>query len=371
MRTDLNSINKSNGIFSDVLLHVLVWLCWSGVILFQSYSRTGSIDFFSIFSPSFFINISLFYLNYYFLVPKLLLKKKIIPYLFVSLIVILVVNYIMERTLPPDIMFNREEVRGLPPAIDRRFNFPRDEWFRFKMFLGPAIGAAFYFVVGTIIRVYIEWNNNERLREKTETEKVNSELQFLKTQLNPHFLFNSLNAVYTLSIKKSPDTSEAIISLSELMRYMIYEANKEIVSLDKELDYIKSYIQLQRLRLPNAEEVYFNIYGDEREKTIKPLLFISFIENAFKYGTDYRGNTWIKINISIDEDKIHLFVRNKIGIVKKSPESSGIGLENIQNRLKLLYPGAHRLDMQNDGKYYTINLTILNIQGDEMHNNRR
>ncbi|WP_456867398.1 sensor histidine kinase [Galbibacter sp. BG1] len=363
-------MKASKKLVNEILLHFLVWLCWFGVMLFQSYSRTGTIDFTSNLSPRFFINIVLFYFNYYYLVPKLLLKKKILPYLFISLAIIVVVNYIMELTLPPDLLFHREEIKGLPRPEDFARRFPRDDWFKFKMFIGPAIGGAFYFVVGTIIRVYIEWNKNERIREKTENEKINSELQFLKTQLNPHFLFNSLNAVYTLSIKKSPDTPEAIISLSELMRYMIYEANKEVVYLEKELEYIKSYIQLQRLRLPNAEDVYFNIYGDDKGKTIKPLLFISFIENAFKYGTDYTGNTWVKINISIQEDKVHLFVKNKIGIIQKAPESSGIGLKNIQNRLKLLYPETHKLDIENDGNYYTINLTILNIQSDEVYNNR-
>ncbi|MEL4307552.1 histidine kinase [Joostella sp. CR20] len=344
------------------MLHFLVWLCWFGVMLFQAYNNTGTFNLMATLSPRFFINILLFYFNYYVLVPELLLKKRIVLYVLISAVVIVLVNYIMERVFPPEIMFPRDlgPLPKFPSPDEMRARFPKGDWFRFKMFIGPAIGVAFYFVVGTIIRVYIEWNKNERIREKTEHEKINSELQFLKTQLNPHFLFNSLNAVYTLSIKKSPDTSEAIINLSELMRYMIYEANRGVVALDKEIDYIKSYIKLQSLRLPNAENVYVNIYGDAKDKTIKPLLFISFIENAFKYGTDYRGDTWVKIVISILDNSVNLMVKNKIGIVKKSPENSGIGLENIQNRLKLLYPEKHELSILNDGEYYTINLTILN-----------
>jgi len=230
----------------------------------------------------------------------------------------------------------------------------------------PSIILAFHFVAGAMLKVYVEWNRNEVVREKIENEKITSELQFLKAQLNPHFLFNSLNAIYSLSVKKS-DTSEAIITLSELMRYMLYEANKELVPLSKELDYIKNYIALQRLRLSNSENVTINIYGNERNLMIQPLLFISFIENAFKYGTDFKGKTYVKINISIKEDVIHFYVSNIIGAYKKELENSGVGLVNIKNRLDLLYPDSHELLIENNGQTYSIYLTLNKIKR-EMYN---
>ncbi|GLU45305.1 hypothetical protein Musp01_29290 [Muricauda sp. NBRC 101325] len=212
--------------------------------------------------------------------------------------------------------------------------------------------------ISGLLRMYVEWRKNEDLRQVVEKEKVSSELQFLKTQLNPHFLFNSLNAIYSLSVKNSSNTSEAIISLSELMRYMLYEADKERVPLAKEIDYIKNYVQLQRLRLSDSVNVKLKISGDERDKEVPPLLFISFIENAFKYGTDYTGKTFVNINISINQNNIVLRVENKIGVQRKQNKNSGVGLENIKNRLRLLYPNTHELNITDNGENYIVNLTL-------------
>ncbi len=212
--------------------------------------------------------------------------------------------------------------------------------------------------VSALLRVYIEWRKNEDLRKKVESEKANSELQFLKTQLNPHFLFNSLNAIYSLSAKNSKDTSEAIINLSELMRYMLYEADKDLVPLVKELEYIKNYVQLQRLRLSDSVNVKLKISGEDRDKVIPPLLFISFIENAFKYGTDYEGKTHVEINLFIENGSINFRVENKIGTFRKQNKNSGVGLENIKNRLKLLYPASHKLEVKNDGETYIVTLKL-------------
>ncbi|RAV27957.1 histidine kinase [Sinomicrobium soli] len=236
---------------------------------------------------------------------------------------------------------------------------PPDSWrFRFLMLLRPAGLMGIYFIIGAAVRIYMEWRKGEAVRQQIQSEKMTSELQFLKAQLNPHFLFNSLNSVYSLSVKKSNDTPEAILTLSELMRYMLYEANRDFVPLGKELDYIKNYIKLQRLRLSDGEKVTLNIYGNERDKKIQPLLFISFIENAFKYGTDYTGKTVVKTVISIRDDSIHFFISNIVGSYKKDTESSGVGLQNIRNRLDLLYPDMNKLDVTDDGKIFTVSLTL-------------
>ncbi|MGP1991014.1 sensor histidine kinase [Zobellia laminariae] len=229
---------------------------------------------------------------------------------------------------------------------------------RFSLMPFVTFGISYIFAI--MLRVYNELQKNEDLRRSVEKEKVQSELQFLKTQLNPHFLFNSLNTIYSLSVKKSPDTSEAIINLSELMRYMIYEADKDLVPLNKEIEYIKSYVALQRLRLANSENVYLKISGDDTGKIIPALLYISFIENAFKYGTDYDGKTSVKINLLIKEKSIHLYVVNKIGKHQAKSESSGVGLQNVKNRLNFLYPNSHELDIKDDGDTYEVNL-ILNL----------
>nr|WP_293294533.1 histidine kinase [Allomuricauda sp.] len=215
--------------------------------------------------------------------------------------------------------------------------------------------------VSGLLRVYVGWRKNEDLRTQVENENVSSELQFLKTQLNPHFLFNSLNAIYSLSVKNSKNTSEAIISLSELMRYMIYEADKEMVQIHKELNYIKNYVQLQRLRLSDSANVTLKISGEDKGIEIPPLLFISFIENAFKYGTDFKGSTYVAINFVLDNEFIYFTVENRIGPHREPNKNSGVGLQNIKNRLKLLYPKSHELNISDDGQTFKVYL-VLNLK---------
>lgn len=241
----------------------------------------------------------------------------------------------------------------MPVHIRRR---PNSGSFRQTLMFIMLFGIPF--AVSTALKVYAEWKKNEDLRIVTEKEKINSELQFLKTQLNPHFLFNSLNTIYSLSVKNSSDTPEAIMNISELMRYMLYEANREKVPLNKEISYLKNYVQLQRLRLSTEAKVKLKVNGDPEGKAIAPLLFIAFIENAFKYGTDFQGNTEIKINLDVSEESIDLYVLNIIGAHQSKEGSSGVGIANVKNRLNLLYPNRHQLDITNDGEYYKVHLHL-------------
>ncbi|WP_411029277.1 sensor histidine kinase [Spongiimicrobium sp. 3-5] len=289
----------------------------------------------------------LFYINFFYLVPKLLMKKSISHYLLVSVLLIILITFAINISVSPT----------FPEAPHIRRPFGGKNLWYMRLFISMVVMAIPY-TIGTLLRIYMEWKKNENLRKIVENEKVYSELQFLKTQLNPHFLFNSLNAIYALSVKKSPDTSQAIVNLSELMRYMLYEADKDVVPLAKELEYIKSYVQLQRLRLSDSENVTLNISGQEKDKTIPPLLFISFIENAFKYGTDYEGKTDVKINLFISNESIHITVVNKVGVYKEPSKNSGVGLKNVRNRLELLYPFAHELIVKNDEKTYSVDLTL-------------
>lgn len=294
--------------------------------------------------------ITVFYVNYSFLVPKLLLNKKIGLYLITFVAFFLFFIYVLD----PIILMSKE---FQPPneileerLINRKENGPR---FGFR----PPIMVILFFGLSTSIKLVSEWYKAEKERALVASEKVNSELSFLKAQLNPHFLFNTLNSIYSLANKKSEDTTVAIVTLSELMRYMIYETNQEYISLTKEIEYIKNYISLHLLRLKDSSGVRVNVHGDLNYK-IEPLLLISFIENAFKYGTSYKGDTNIRIVINVNDDKLHLYVYNACFITKTNDKNSGIGLENIKNRLNLLYPKLHRLDIKNEKKSFEVNLTL-------------
>jgi len=213
------------------------------------------------------------------------------------------------------------------------------------------------FAISLSIKLSIEWFKNEKIKNLIKTQMINAELSFLKTQLNPHFLFNTLNSIYSLANKKSDDTTEAIITLSELMRYMIYETNKEFVTLQHEIDYIKNFISLQNLRLKDSSGVRFNVRG-KLDYNIEPLLLISFIENAFKYGTDYTGKTNINIEIKVEDDILSLKVSNYISLKEKNNLGSGVGIENIKNRLNILYPNSHTLNIEESDKLYQVELLL-------------
>lgn len=227
-----------------------------------------------------------------------------------------------------------------------------------SIFMGvQVLVAILLFAVGAIVKLVTEWYKNEKIKAQIETQKINTELSFLKAQLNPHFLFNSLNSIYSLANKKSDHTTDAIVTLSELMRYMLYETNKSSVPLNNEIDYIKNYISLQTLRLKDSSGVRFNVRGN-LDYTIEPLLLISFIENAFKYGTDYTGKTNINIQIIIEEKKLFLNISNYISLNEKSKPSSGIGLKNIKSRLNLLYPNSHTLQIEESDELYMVKLML-------------
>jgi LytS/YehU family sensor histidine kinase len=213
------------------------------------------------------------------------------------------------------------------------------------------------FAISLSIKLSIELYKNEKVKNLIKTQKINAELSFLKTQLNPHFLFNTLNSIYSLANKKSDDTTEAIITLSELMKYMIYETNKEFVALQNEIDYIKNFISLQNLRLKDSSGVRFNVRG-KLDYNIEPLLLISFIENAFKYGTDYTGKTDITIEIKVENDILSLKVSNYISLKEKKNNSSGVGIENIKSRLNILYPNSHTLNIEESDKLFKVELLL-------------
>ena len=335
-------IERQKGL--KIVLHTILWLTVFSIWLYPLVIRSRPVG--PYFGARIAIIVLLSYLNYFYLIPRLLLKKKTFIYLLICTLIVIGITLMI-----------RLGVMVEPPQNNTRFLKNKS-----SISLGLIIVTFMVYssplIVSTVLRIYIEWRKNDKIKEEVEKEKINAELQFLKTQLKPHFLFNSLNAIYSLSVKNSPDTSTAIINLSELMRYMLYEADRDLVPLDRELDYLKSYVQLQRVRLSDSENVTLKISGDYQGKMIPPLLFISFIENAFKYGTDYEGRTFVKINLSIKDESLRLYVKNKIGSFKKISESSGIGLDNIKNRLELLYPDSHELTVKNNEKEYEVCLTL-------------
>ncbi len=191
-----------------------------------------------------------------------------------------------------------------------------------------------------------------------QKEKIDAELSSLKSQINPHFLFNTLNSIYALAVKGDEKTPDAVINLAGLMRYMIKEAHGDRISLQKELDYLTNYVELQKARLRETAAVSLSIKGEAGSLEIAPLILITFVENAFKYGINPDMESRISIGIDIHDDTLDLSVFNTKVVISSLDLSTGIGLDNTRSRLEKLYYKEHRLVITDEKDHYSIFLSI-------------
>jgi len=351
---NLEGITNNNS--NKILIHSIIWCFLIIASLLPFYQNFTSIN--AEFYVQWTSGILLFYANYFYLVPNLLLQKKYGAYLGIIFTVIAVLTCIKIFYFSPEFhnfphqkLFDASGKEIIP---EKRFLKKPPQFFKFF----PSLFYLFIVSISTLIKTLSEFYINQQNKLISETRKTTTELNYLRKQTNPHFLFNALNSIYSLAYKKSDLVPDAIVTLSEMMRYMLYETDNKAVSLEKEINYIKNYIELQKLRLNNIENIFINIHGETRNKTIEPLLLISFIENAFKYGTDYKGTAFVKIKISIEDTILDFYIENKIENQSKDPNNSGIGLTNIKNRLNILYPNAHQLTIEQTDKKYSVRLNL-------------
>ncbi|MBP1841191.1 sensor histidine kinase [Formosa algae] len=340
------SINLLRNLKKEGLMHIVIWAIFLFLFFLQVYFNTGNFPI--TFLNFLVVGIIVFYVNYLFLVPKFLLNKKKSYYLTSVIALVLFGVILLEFILPkPSTLHHLADLNG--------YDKPNFKFFRFGL---PLFFNLILVVIGTAIKMYSEWDKNIQLQKEIESQKSSAELHFLKNQLSPHFLFNSLNSIYSLTSKKSNDAPEAVITLSELMRYMLYQADNDFVKLSDELDYIQNYLKLQRLRIARNQDVTLNIRGSVLQQKIRPLLLISFIENAFKYGTDFKGNTFVCIEINVNGNDLNFKSINLIGNRKQDPENSGIGLQNTKERLQLLYPNQHKLEIEEVSNQFIVHLNL-------------
>jgi sensor histidine kinase YesM len=199
---------------------------------------------------------------------------------------------------------------------------------------------------------------SKRLKQ-AQQDKLDAELSYLKAQINPHFLFNTLNSIYSLAITRSELTAAAVLKLSEMMRYVTTEAHSELVLLEKEINYVSNYIELQRIRLGKTVRIDYQTTGTSGQKRIAPLVLIPFVENAFKYGVNPEEESVVTIRITITAQKLTMFVGNKIVKIDVLDEyKSGHGMDNVSQRLQIGYPGKHKLNVSREGDEYHVNLEL-------------
>lgn len=221
------------------------------------------------------------------------------------------------------------------------------------------IGSIFFLMIITIpLTILIQWISMAKKVNSLEKEKIDNELSLLKQQINPHFFFNTLNNIYAMSRKKNKDTPEAILQLSDLMRYVIYKGKESTVTLKEEIKYIEDYIKLQQLRLSQSFDYKFEIDLQDPELKITPLLYIILIENAFKHGIELASEEcFLHLTINQIGKQVTFSARNSIedNNLVRNP---GVGLENLKRRLELIYPNSHRLNIEKSNRYYKVNLSI-------------
>lgn len=270
--------------------------------------------------------VTIFYVNYFFYIPYLLFRKR---FFFYAIAIITSIAFIIYSNIGIANYFLSEDfIEGM----------------KVHNITGKIVYTSIFLLgISTSITVTQNWYKNEEQKNVIKSEKLNSELSFLKSQVNPHFLFNTLNNIYSLANRKSEHTPDAIMKLSHLMRYMIYETKKDTVDLQKEINYLTDYIELQKLRMLDKSKVIFNIDNSECEKEIEPMLLIPFVENAFKHGDIFSEDAKIEITLRIKDNELYFKVENNIDkkIIEDKDKGSGIGLNNLKKRLELLYPENH------------------------------
>lgn len=325
-----------------IVAHIILWLVVLVYPLFLQSENTNVLTLIPRYLISTALLVALFYYNSLLLIPRYLAKRKVILYVLLIVAGIVVVTVINTAN---HYIFN--------PA-GHTHNWKLKHQIYDLVFLSLIVWG-----ISTVSRITSEWFSNELMRKEAEKKQVSAELAFLKSQINPHFLFNSLNNIYALC-HRSNDTeaAEAIAKLSGLMRYMLFGSATSTVNLKDEIEYLRNYLDLQKMRINKDIEVTFVIKGEVENFEIAPLLLIPFVENAFKYGLSYVSNSFVHIECYVNKTELKFCVRNTVHERGKSELSSGIGLENVRRRLALLYPGKHNLKINDSDGIFDVELTL-------------
>ena len=329
-------------------LHFSFWCVYLSFFFYQITSRVRELELNEAILRSAVhvaFNMLAAYINYFIFLPRFLEHKRFGRYLL--------------EFLPPFafIMFVRVHVQRF--LVDGYAH--EVEYFYSNIYIVQITATALFVVIFVgLLRFAKDWFDLEAKKKEMENEKLTAELNFLKAQINPHFLFNTLNNLYYLAYTKSDNTTEVIAKLSQMMRYMIYESNHPKVLLSREIEYMENYISLERLRLNNQIPIQFKVEGSVGAAKIAPLILITFLENAFKHGVNANNpDAWIKLDLNLEGKECVFTVENSKGqAVPSGNEKSGIGLQNVKRRLELSYPDQYDLKVVDTTAQYTVQLKL-------------
>jgi len=329
----------------DSFYHVLFWVLLFFVMLVTSMPRMGFYTAFitDVINVGFFALIA--YFNYLFLLPRYLKDKN----LFLHFLFLVVASLLLT---PIKTFFLYQVSSGNNELQSYYLN---NQTFIF-------ISTLFVGAMATIFRIMNEWTIQQKDKKELESQTLQSELKFLKSQINPHFLFNTLNSLYALTLKKSDLAPAIVLKLAEMMRYMRYECNEKEVLLSKEINYLKNYLELEKLRHGNNMDIDLKITGEIEKQKIAPLILIPFIENSFKHGANNQiGQGYVNFDLDVHQNELRMKLENsKTPSLPKALDkrSGGIGLVNVKRRMEIIYPNKHHLNILESPNTYKIELNL-------------
>jgi hypothetical protein len=294
-----------------------------------------------------------FYLNMNVLVPRLLSRKKVLAYSGLTLLCFFLICFALPLLIRQfDGMVHHPP--GGRPFPRRPFELWHTMWLH-----NPTTRFLLVFIVSTGLEVLKQWYREQQQLLELEKLKIQAELSFLKSQIHPHFLFNCLNSIYYMTLSKDDKAPKTVLSLSGFLRFVITESDSSLIPMEKEINMLEEYLNLQSLRTSEKFELRFTREGEFGEYAIMPLTFIPFVENAFKYGISAHTNCFIHIRIRMDGGVLRFGCDNSIvSAVKDRSRSSGVGLENIKKRLELAYPNRYSLEIGEDSQAFHVELQL-------------
>lgn len=358
------------------MTHLIGWLLFYGLLAGFFYNAHPELDFLPFFfNPAFLYFIAVYLFVYYFnvhgLVPYLYLRKKYLAYALAITVLLAAIYFIkpfdhlistfnrfpqpdnFPGPRPPGPDFNPGNGPGFSPGRPPEANK--------SIFKTDILSIVLYVMttsLGLALCMIREWRMTEQRALKAETEKAQAELSFLKAQINPHFLFNTLNNIYSMVVIRHEKAADAVMKLSGIMRYITDEIRTDLVPLESEVGCMVDYVELQRMRLGAGTDVQVSIDGDTGDKQIAPLLLMTFVENAFKYGISNHEPAPVDIRLEATETVIRFYCRNKLFPQQAHTERAGIGISNARRRLEHLYPGRYKLDISTADGFYTVQLIL-------------
>jgi len=362
-----NSQDSANWFFRYKLYHLPFWFayhCLWWFVTIGSISAVANNILFSAYSIKFLFYVifqaAAVYFNLYYLMPRFLEKGRYVQYIFLVITTIIVAAMCI---VPGYYISAWLSGRSF---IDMYRKDPGNYMYFFQINTLPSSAASM--TLGMSVKLTKNWIQTKRREQLLEKEKLETELKFLKSQLNPHFLFNSINSIFVL-IHKNPDmASESLAKFSDLLRYQLYECNEQMISLRQELTYLENYIELEKLRQDNNVELTVDIKDRfAGNLSIAPFILIPFIENAFKHVSKQNDKpNRISMKLWFDQRQLHFDISNSVSALHTSSPAivnySGIGLKNVKRRLDLIYPGMHELTIDHDNEQFRVRLVLQLVE---------